>query len=156
MNCAQVVRSDFDTVFKVMFRTRGETQRVKIGDALARHFYHDLGIGTEFEMAVSALRYCLKIRNQYAHCVWYDDMSGKLAFVDLEELSEKNVFLTDLTGLTNFHVDAATLEAQETYFDYADHMILWVNLEGRFLAGKLANRPLAKPSQIPPPPLHSP
>src|SRR6516162_3349233 len=86
MHCVQVVRDDFDAVLKAMFRGRGETARIDIADALGRHFYDDRGLATEFGMAVGAVRYCLKIRNQYAHCVWYDDNSGKLAFVNVEEI----------------------------------------------------------------------
>src|SRR6266849_11095561 len=50
MHCIQVVRDDFDAVLKAMFRARGETQRIDVADALGRHFYHDRGLGTEFEM----------------------------------------------------------------------------------------------------------
>jgi hypothetical protein len=82
-----------DAVLKAMFRPRGETSRIDIADALGRHFYRDRGLGTEFEMGVSAVRYSLKIRNQYAHCVWYDDKSGKLAFVNLEEVAGDNARL---------------------------------------------------------------
>jgi hypothetical protein len=38
MNCVQVVRDDFDAVFKAMFRARGETFRIEIADALGRPF----------------------------------------------------------------------------------------------------------------------
>src|SRR6266851_9447017 len=50
MHCVQVVRDDFDAVLKAMFRPWGETSRIDIADALGRHFYHDRGLGTEFEM----------------------------------------------------------------------------------------------------------
>jgi hypothetical protein len=37
LNCIQVVRAfEFDTVLKAMFRVRGETNRIKIADALGR------------------------------------------------------------------------------------------------------------------------
>jgi hypothetical protein len=85
MNCVQVVRDDLDAILKAMFRVRGETARIDIADALGRHFYDDRGLGTEFAMAIGAVRHCLKIRNQYAHCIWYDDYSGKLAFSNIEE-----------------------------------------------------------------------
>src|SRR5262249_34360443 len=77
-----VAREDFDATLKAMFRIRGETARINIGDALGHQFYDKLGLGADFEMAVRAMRYCLKIRNQYAHCNWDDDrLSGRLAFV---------------------------------------------------------------------------
>lgn len=84
-HCVQVVRSDLDTVLKAMFRSRGETQRIDVADAFGRQHYRSLGISTHFEMAIGAVRYCLKIRNQYAHCTWWDDYSGQLAFANLEE-----------------------------------------------------------------------
>ena len=156
LNCVQAVRDDFDTCLKVLFRTRGETQRIQIGDAIGRHYYHDCKLGTEFEMGIGAMRHCLQIRNQYAHCVWYDDRSGKLAFVNLEEIANDNKFLSDLSTLTRLHVDIPLLRKQEDYFVYADQMLAWVNYEARYRAGKLASQPLSKPKQIAPPPLHIP
>ncbi len=156
MHSVQTVRDDLDTCLKVLFRTRGEAQRVQIGDALGRHYYRGHKLGTEFEMAIGALRYCLKIRNQYAHCVWYDDRSGKLAFVNLEEIAKENDLLTDLKDLTRFHVDIQLLMDQEDYFVYTDELLAWVNYEARHRAGKMAVQPLSKPKQISPPPLHIP
>jgi hypothetical protein len=89
LHCVAVA-TDFNATLKAMFRIRGETARINVGDALGRQVYHKLGLGTDFEMAVGALRYCLKIRNQYAHCNWYDDWSGGLAFVNVEEIAKEN------------------------------------------------------------------
>jgi hypothetical protein len=69
MHMVQVVRDDLDTALKVMFRTRGEGQRLQVADAFARQYYVTLGLETEFAMAMSAVRYALKIRNQFAHCL---------------------------------------------------------------------------------------
>jgi hypothetical protein len=156
MHCAQVVRDDLDTVLKTMFRTRGETARIGVADAFGRHHYSKLKLETEFGMALSAIRFCLKIRNQYAHCIWYDDYTGKLAFTDLEEIAEENAFLTDLRSLTILHVDVPLLESQEAYYRYADHFLSWVNFEGRTRAGKLKLPLIAKPKQQKQPPLHCP
>jgi hypothetical protein len=156
MHCVQVVRDDFDAVLKAMFRARGETQRIDVADALGRYFYHDRGLGTEFEMAVGSVRYCLKIRNQYAHCVWYDDKSGKLAFVNLEEIAKRNDRLPDLTSLTVLHVDAPLLIDQEAYFVYADALLAWTNYEGRLRDGKIRSNPLQKPSPMKQPPMNIP
>ena len=110
MHCAQVVRDDLDTVLKAMFRARGESARIKVADAFGRHHYAAIKLGTEFGMAISAMQYCLKIRNQYAH-----DNTGILAFTNLEEIAEKNAFLKDLRSLTIFHVDVPLLREQEKY-----------------------------------------
>jgi hypothetical protein len=157
MNCVQVVRDDFDAVLKAMFRPRGEATRIDIADALGRHFYHDRGLGTEFEMAISAIRHCRRIRNQYAHCVWYDDKSGKLAFVNLEEIAKGNTRLKDLASLTVLHVDVTLLNDQEQYSVYTDEILAWTNHEGRFRDGKISSNPLLKPRSPPKlPSLHIP
>jgi hypothetical protein len=113
MNCVQVVRLDFDTVLKAMFRARGETARINIADAFGRHYYDDLNLGTEFTTAISAVRYCLKIRNQYAHCAWFDDNSGRLAFANLEDIATGHTFLKDLGTLPTYYVDVELLTDQE-------------------------------------------
>jgi hypothetical protein len=154
MHCAQVVRDDFDTVLKAMFRARGETARIDIADAFGRHWYPKYTLGTEFETAIAAVRYCLKIRNQFAHCVWYDDKSGKLTFTNLEEIAKGNAYLGDLKDLTTFYVDEPLLTEQEAYFVYTDEVISWVNYEGRLRAGKIDKNPQTKPKQPTQPPLH--
>ena len=156
MNCVQIVRDDFDAIFKAMFRVRGETNRIDVADALGRHYYHDHGIGQEFEIAIGVIRSCLRIRNQYAHCVWYDDNSSKLAFVDLEQIAKTNAKLQDLTSLTIFHVDVPLLQSQEEYFAYADDLLRWTNFEGRLRAGTASSNPTQKPKQLMPPKLNIP
>ena len=69
-------------------------------------------------------RYCLKIRNQYAHCVWYDDSSGFLAYANLEEGTESNKAVNDFKELTIRHIDIATLNLQEQYFEYAGSFLV--------------------------------
>src|SRR5262249_20474915 len=85
LHCVAGIRGDFDAVLKSMFRTRSVRQRIDIADALGRQPFHHYKMGTPFAMAIGAVRHCLNIRNQYAHCNWYDDNSGHLAFVNLEE-----------------------------------------------------------------------
>lgn len=156
MHCAQVVRDDLDTVLKTMFRTRGESARIKVADAFGRHAYAEFNLETDFSMAIGATRYCLKIRNQYAHCIWYDDNSGSLAFTNLEEIANKNVYLADMAALTIQHVDVALLKSQAAYYQYAESLLSWVNYEGRTRAGKLKLQLVDRPKQLTPPPLYNP
>ena len=156
MNCVQVVRKDFDSVLKAMFRVRGETNRILIGDALARHYYHDHGLGTEFEMAMGAIRHCLKIRNQYAHFEWWNDNSGRLALADLVDIANQNAFIKDLASLPTFYVDVALLNDQEQYFVYTDKTLAWVNYERRYRAGDIKTNSVPKPTQLLQPALHLP
>lgn len=156
MHCISMIREDFDATLKSMFRARGERHRIAVGDALGRHLYHDQQLGNEFSMAIGAVRYCLKIRNQYAHCNWYDDLSGQLAFVNLEEIAEQNDKITDLDSLTINHIDVPTLQNQEIYFEYADRLLAWVNLEGQKRRGKISSHALSMPKPIGQPPLQTP
>jgi hypothetical protein len=139
-----------------MFRTRGETQRIDVADAFGRQHYRDHHLDTHFEMAVGAMRYCLKIRNQFAHCIWHDYLTGNLAFTNLEEIAHGHNFLTDLRSLPLFHVNLALLQSQEEYFFYADILLTWVNYEGRRKAGKIAIPRRPAPRQMKQPPLQLP
>lgn len=154
MHCVQVATDDFDTTMKVMFRTRGESQRIQIADAMGRHVYGPLQLGTHFEMAIGAVKVCLNIRNQYAHCVWWDDLSGNLAFANMEDIAKLNDHQSDLTRLPAHHVDVQLLQQQQAYFEYASAFLRYVNFEGRLRAKKLTIQPFAKPKQIKQPPLH--
>lgn len=88
-----------------MFKERGETRRVNIAEIFGSQKYRKLGLGTQFEMAIGSIRYCLKIRNKYAHCIWYDDYSGSLAFTNLEEGTKTNKSVQDFKDLTIQHID---------------------------------------------------
>ena len=156
MNCVQVVRNDLDTVLKSMFRTRGETQRIDVADAFGRQYYDRLGIGTQFEMAIGTVRYCLKIRNQYAHCRWWDDKSGRLAFANLEEVAKVNTLVKDLQNLTTNYIDVPLLKKQLAYYEYAERLLTWVNLEGQRLADQSSMQKYAFPEQLKRPPLFLP
>ena len=148
MNCVKVVRDDLDTVLKAMFRSRGESQRIDVADAFGRQYYHGLGIGTQFEMAVGAVRFCLKIRNQYSHCNWWNDNSGQLAFANLEEIAKQNTLVTDLRGLTTNYVNVNLLEEQLSYFEYTDSLLIWVIQEGNSLMGRPAFPNRIQPKQL--------
>jgi hypothetical protein len=155
LHCVSVAREDFDAVLKAMFRSRGETRRISVADALGRQLYHAAGLGTDFDMAISAVRYCLRIRNQYSHCNWYDDNSGRLAFVNVEEIANHNQLVTGFDKLERYYIDVPTLELQEQYFGYAGALLAYANYEGRYRAGKLRDQIIAKPAQVMQPPLHT-
>jgi len=154
LNCVSQARADFDGTLKAMFRVRGETARINVGDALGRQAYLKLGLGPDFELAVSVIRHCLKIRNQYAHCNWYDDRSGRLAFVNVEEIAKEKQLISGFDGLTLRYVDVPILDQQEQYFGYADALMTYANYEGRLRMGKLETRLFEKPAQVDRPPLY--
>jgi hypothetical protein len=148
MNCVQVATGDFDGALRKMFGVRSETKRINAAEKLGLPEYMRLKLSTDFEKAIRVVRYCLKIRNQYAHWVWWDDYSGKLAFANIKDLTKYKRRVEDLTKLKAHHVNAALLAAQEAYFVYADELLAWIKYEGRFRDKKLGNNPLLKPKGV--------
>ena len=156
MLCAKAVCVDLDTVLKAMFRSRGETNRINVADALGRQRYHALGVGNEFKMAIEAVRHCLKIRNKYAHCKWRDDNTGQLAFANLEEIAKEDSLITDFGNVTTHYVNVPLLNTQLAYFEYADRLLIWLIQEGNARAGRPAIPNPVLPAVLVPPPLYIP
>jgi hypothetical protein len=150
-HAVHVATGDFDDALKKMFGVRSESKRIKAAERLGLPEYQRLGLAGEFKKALRVMEHCLKIRNQYAHWVWWDDYTGKLAFANVEDLAKYKRKVTDLNKLRAHHVDAALLKAQEAYFVYADDLLLWINYEGRFKDGKLGKarqNPMTKPKGV--------
>jgi hypothetical protein len=131
-----------------MFRKRGETLRVNEAEKLFVSYPQHYGLLGDFQKAVRLVRYCLKVRNQYAHGVWWDDHGGKLACANMEELGVRKRKVRDLAKLKPYHVEAALLAVQEAWFVYADEYLAWINYEGRARAGTIRSNPLEKPRPV--------
>jgi len=150
MHCVQMgLDGDFDTVLKKMFRKRSETLRINEAEKLGLPAYETHKLDGDFRVAITALRLCLKIRNQYAHWVWWDDYSGKLAFANLEDLSRRKRKVPNLDKLKAFHLDIPLLDKQEDYFVYVDRLLSWINFEGRLRAKRLSVNPMGKKPRPP-------
>ncbi len=157
MHCVQVVRNnDLDTVLRSMFGVRGEMRRLGIATDLGREHYQALRLDTEFGEAINAVDYCRKIRNQYAHCLWWDDYTGNLAFANLEEIAHQEAFITDLHNLTPHYIDVPLLETQRQYFTYTENLLKWMNIEGRIRSDELKQKSLPKPETPKQPNFHIP
>jgi hypothetical protein len=156
MNCVQVARSfDLDGTLKVMFRVRGETNRLEIADGLGRARYVALNMANEFDAMIAAIRHCMRIRNKYAHAYWHDPNGGQdLCYVSLEELAKESEEVPDLTALTFFFIDEPLLLQQEVFFAYARALINFVNHQGRVNAGALMGQSFPLPTVVAPPPYY--
>ena len=145
MNAVKSVRSDLDTVLKVMYRSRGESNRIEIADALGFQAYKELNLGDEFRDAITAIKYCVKIRNQYAHCIWWNDYSGHLAFSNIEKLAKSNQKIVDLKDMNICHIELKILQDQLSYYEYVSDYLMWILNEGLRMQGKhtliLSNKP---------------
>jgi hypothetical protein len=125
-HAVHVATGDFDSALKKMFGIRSETRRIDAADKLGLPEYQRLNLAAKFQEALTFMRHCLNIQNQYAHWVWWDDYSGQLAFANVEDLAKTHTGkVADFGNLNAHHVDAALLRAQEAYFVYADDLLLW-------------------------------
>lgn len=155
-NCVAAARDDFDMVFKAMFRTRGETQRIDIADAIGREVFKNENLETPFSEAIGAVRYCLKIRNQFAHCYWSDDFGKRLEFVEMEETAKANAHTSDVSLLRPRPIDLPTLKSQEAYFVYTRDCFMSLADEIRARGGKSPKNPFQAPKKALRPPLYKP
>ena len=151
-NCVAMGISNVNKTVKAMFGTRSETKRINIAETLARQPYKDLALGDWFDEAIIGMRYCVQIRNQYAHRNFYENSLGKLAFVNLEELAKRNEIVNDYLSLAIRYVTPTLLEEQEQYFVYVRGTIGFLNYEGRFRSGKIKANPLSPPEKLIQPP----
>ena len=109
LKCVAMGTSDFDGTLKAMFGVRGEKRRFKKATELGRRPYATHGLEADFDTRIDALDHCREKRNQYGHHHFYDDLSGKLALVNLEVLAKSKHHVPDLRSLTALYVDMKLL-----------------------------------------------
>ena len=151
--CLDAVCDDYDVVFKCLFRVRGETQRVDIADALGRNLYREIGLGTEFEVVFGAIRYLLRVRNQYAHAHWLANETG-MSMVDMEEWAKTKEYAGGEGKISLHPITREIVQQQEQYGDYVNSMISWLTNEALVKRGKAKVNEWPKPKQVAQPPLH--
>jgi hypothetical protein len=69
--CAGMGGGDVEKAITELFSKRGETPRVKRANRLGGAAYAAAGLGQEFDTAIDDILQCVRIRNQYAHCIWW-------------------------------------------------------------------------------------
>ena len=142
------------TVLATLYRIRTTSIRLAAADALMRPIYDAVGLGAGYADAYARVTYCLRIRNQFAHCNWSDDPDS----------TEAGLFFADLTEsvkVPNFmhawkHVDLQLLESHEAYFDGALEMLRFMDHEMTVAQGRLQSHYWPKPPALMQPPLHNP
>lgn len=150
MHCVNAVRHDESAVIKALFANRGEERRINGASDMARTRFLDLGLQDDFDRAMSALHHCRKLRNQYAHCVWWNDNTPNPAFRAAEAIAglEGDV---SLAHLEPHHVSIQLLEQQLDYFEYTDDLLLWLIREARRLQGLNHHAGIERPADRPQP-----
>jgi hypothetical protein len=141
-------------ILRALYRISGTTARIEAADALAREIYTDFGMGSAFADAIGALKACVRIRNQYAHCAWADGGKGRnggLYFVDLSTSAEA------ATGWDHNwrHVSVQLLKQQYDYFEYTKDLLF--HIETGATAWRVSQLPIFPvPPKQAPPRMHNP
>jgi hypothetical protein len=128
---------------RAIYRGRSTGGRIDLVDVIIRNILPKTNLEIDYEEVIGAMRHCLKIRNNYAHCQWSPGQTG-LFFANLEEAASK----AQGFDMDQKHVDLKLLTEQEAYFDYTRSLLLYfgdqlhLKLEPRSVLGVL--RPQAK------------
>ncbi len=135
---------------KALYRLRATSQRLDVADEFMKWVYYRVGLAEEYDIAIGMVRHCLKIRNQYSHCNWADDVTAGLFFADVQESAENDDFDHHWK-----HVDPTLLQIQLGYFGVT---LEWL----RYLEEELAVRQERRQAHVwprppipGPPPLHN-
>jgi hypothetical protein len=151
--CMRVPLGNLSKAARLLFRNRGEEQRISTADAILRPFYEEHKLDEVWITARRAIGFCKEFRNQYSHCHWRDEDDLGLFFTNLEKGAKTP---TGDIALEFFHIDVSLLERQEAYFRYAGNHLIYLEAEQKRLAGKLRRHAFAIPPETQKPPKHNP
>ncbi|MDQ0396418.1 hypothetical protein [Labrys monachus] len=119
-----------ERVLKAIYRLRTTSSRIDAADALMAPAYDEIGLRDEYRDVLRMSKHCLKIRNQFAHCSWQDEVTSRgegLFFSDLQAAADAE------TGfeLSWRQVDKSLLLLQRNFFNQTSD---WLTYLGSALA----------------------
>jgi hypothetical protein len=120
-----VAIDDLDAAIKVMYRARGEAQRIALGDALARKHMPE-SLQQIYSMTIARLRDCTKIRNRYAHTHFTTTADDRLAFMDIEALASESG-VSDTARLPLFALTTELIEDEARMFTQVAQNLRYLN-----------------------------
>jgi len=139
-------------VLKAMYRLRTTSGRIDASEILLTEPYRKVNLPSDLQEATDALRFCMSMRNTYAHCQWGADTREGLFFSDLEKAAEKREsFEYDWK-----HTDASLLTAQETYCEHTLTLLSWLKDQFLIRSSQLKDHRVPKPTAMPLPRMHNP
>jgi hypothetical protein len=128
--CVGEALDDRNLALSVLFRLKSEAARIDLGAALAGPKIEKHKLKTVHDDALSAMRFCRVLRNQYAHSHWTDYPMEGLFFTNMEDDAHKGIFFGNW-----FSIDEALLEQQELYLEYTQHMWYYLTDQMKVLKG---------------------
>jgi hypothetical protein len=127
-SCLCSVMDNDNVAARVIYRTRGEEQKISVADGTMRTKYATIGLTNPYCEAIADMNWCRKIRNQFAHCHWY--LSGPnnfgLSIINLEEAAHSNA--EDIMVRRDY-ISLILLNQQERYFIYVCDCLTYLELE---------------------------
>jgi len=137
---------------RLLYRTRGETQRLMVADVAMRPFFAKRGHSGSYAQWYGAMKRCKHIRNQYAHSSWYHSGTS-LALIDFEAAAEAK---EGMVALKTRLIDLGLVEEQEALFSYTEDCLWFLSRESRRLRDGRRKHHLQMPKPLPLPRLYNP
>lgn len=155
-NCLAAVTNDPEGAVRTLFDIRGEKARIDKANSLMLASYVSAGLHSTYSRSIENIHSCRIIRNQYAHCHWYDTKDEGLCFIDLEDAAKSRNHLFPLK-LRRLPIDEALLHQQEAYFKYTQKCFWHLEAAFRKSNGQPQKRALtfAWPDELKAPPKHN-
>lgn len=153
LDILNAVLKNSQTAVRVLYQLRSEGHRLNIVEAIANPWFEANDLGSEFKEGMAAVNLCKRIRNQYAHCTFMAD-ENCLRFANLEITAKSKGPKCEVVSTP---ITLPLIERQRAYFDYTDHMLLWLDYTYRTKNGQpvAVDQPIPKPQRIHPPKLNS-
>lgn len=117
-NCVGAATQRLDDAVRALFGVRGERKRIELADSMMRQAYVAVGFEQKYLIAIAGIHWCREVRNQYAHCHWYDTKDEGLCFINLEDAAKRNRNCLLPLKLHRIPVNEALLLQQEAYFKH--------------------------------------
>jgi hypothetical protein len=141
--CVGEALDDRNLALSVLFQMKSEAARTDLGKTLSQRAIEKFKLKSVHEDAVSAMKYCRSLRNQYAHSHWTDYPIEGLFFTNMEDNAQKGSFFGNW-----YSIDGTLLEKQESYFDYTQRIWYYITDQMRFLKETHKGRIPIKPSRL--------
>lgn len=138
-NMAGIALGERYAVLEACHSVRSESARLKIADALAASALQKHELKVPYEIAHRGMRFCLKLRNQYAHAQWGDLKVGYLSFTNAED-----AFKRPLTKTKWKKISIELLKEQEAFFENTRKWLIYLEITLENIAAgqpKRVNRP---------------
>jgi hypothetical protein len=139
---------------QTLYSIRVTSTRIETASNLSRHLFDKDGMTEDYSRCMDQIKFCLNLRNQYAHCNWADDTAAGLFFADLQNSAVSAV--GEFTEHIFRHIDVPLLERQEIFLSNTMDWLDYLDHELATRHGRLDRNPWPRPLAMPQPPFHNP